>query len=292
MNSEVDYIDTSYINSEEELVDFKKKVYEKYLDVIDPDKIQSKSKDIFYFSSHLDWEQDKYHLNYKDKKLNEGKYPFWECGLNKIQSFKDYHNNEPYYKFGLREFKKLYDILKEYNIRFVPLSGTLLFPIRDNILLPRNKSDDFDIGILLEDYEKFVKLCIPKIKKHFSIWIKRDEFCKGDGTYAIHLYQWKFMKTFADILIVSHEYFYDCKEIEVDNFKLSIPKNYEHFFNMSYSNWKVPMNEHSFFPFMQRWLYPYNHSLNLGLYGKIPNNLKKIIKKHIKPGQRGLVYDK
>ena len=29
--------------------------------------------------------------------LNKGKYPFWECGLNKIQSFSAYHKNKPYY---------------------------------------------------------------------------------------------------------------------------------------------------------------------------------------------------
>ena len=53
--------------------------------------------------------------------------------------------------------KKFLSLLENMNIKYFPIGGTLIGAIRNNGFVPWD--DDFDIGMMREDYEKTLKFC-------------------------------------------------------------------------------------------------------------------------------------
>jgi len=197
------------------------------------------SKDVLYFSDPNDT-PDVYHLNYSDKKLNENRYPFWKAGLNRKMTLQQYENNLPWDKVYLKMFKKFYDILYKYDVKIFPIFGNLLFIVRDNSLLKKSGNDDIDIGIKIEDVEKFIKFCIPDLKKEFTMLIstyKNRPFVK--------MWEYKINAFAFDIFILSHDIFNDFDIKYINNFKVYIPKTYDAFLRKIYDNYMKPGEVHA-----------------------------------------------
>ena len=139
-------------------------------------------------------------------------------------------------------FKKFYDILSKYDIKIFPIAGTLLCCVRENLITWQNRADDIDIAIRIEDVEKFVKFCIPELKKKFCFLVS---ICK----FKPFIKFWEFeMNTSPtiDLLIITNKNYTNNFTKYIDNFKIYIPRNYDKILKKLYGQYKIPQpNKHS-----------------------------------------------
>lgn len=105
-------------------------------------------------------------------------------------------------KYKAEELKQLQDMLKsilfeidkicrKHNIKYFAVAGTLLGAVRHNDIIPWD--DDIDIGMLREDYEKFVKvtkeelpedLFVLDFESYKSVPIYYAKVCKKGTTFT------------------------------------------------------------------------------------------------------------
>ena len=83
---------------------------------------------------------------------------------------------------GYKLLDEIHNIFKKYDIHFWLSEGTALGIFRDNDLIEHD--DDIDIGIYFSNYDKFINLIIPELKKnnyyvdniYDFYWIEKDNF--------------------------------------------------------------------------------------------------------------------
>ena len=134
-----------------------------------------------------------------------------------------------------RDLVKSLIALDKYDIKIIPVWGSLIFTIRNNSLFKIDEYDDVDIGIHIKDFEKFVKYAIPDLKKEFTILIRNypnQAFAK--------VWDYNNQKYHIDIEIVSNNIFNELDIKYVNDFELFIPKKYDVLLKKIYGNYMTP----------------------------------------------------
>ncbi|MHA1381777.1 MAG: LicD family protein [Candidatus Helarchaeota archaeon] len=71
------------------------------------------------------------------------------------------------HKLQLEMAKEVDSICREHNIKYFIIAGTLLGAVRHKGFIPWD--DDLDIGMLREDYEKFIKICSTELSSDYFL---------------------------------------------------------------------------------------------------------------------------
>ncbi len=98
-------------------------------------------------------------------------------------------------------------ICEKNNIPYYIISGTLLGAVRHKGFIPWD--DDFDIGILREDYDKFLNVCLRDLKEDFYL---QHDFNENNYCFAfakIQLLGTEIIEDFSKNVDVSHGIFVD-----------------------------------------------------------------------------------
>ncbi len=90
--------------------------------------------------------------------------------------FKVSSNRKMVWNIQLWLLEELKKICKKHNIKYYADAGTLLWTIRHEWYIPWD--DDVDIGMLREDYEKFLKIAEKELPDNIKLWEYHRWFTK------------------------------------------------------------------------------------------------------------------
>lgn len=115
-------------------------------------------------------------------------------------------------KIILETFLDLNEVFNKHNIKYYFIGGSCLGAIRHKGFIPWD--DDIDLGLLRQDYDKFLEVCNEMPEKYYVSNYKFDK-------YADHLLTRIYIKgTFVDELYPKH--FKGRKELYLDIFPLDV----------------------------------------------------------------------
>lgn len=114
--------------------------------------------------------------------------------------------------------KEVKRICEENEIKYFMIAGTLLGAVRHKGFIPWD--DDMDIGMLREDYEKFIKLAKSNIRDEFFL-----QTTETDSAYGLNFAKIRLKNTFIEEAAASTE---AQKGISIDIFPFdAVPENAE-----------------------------------------------------------------
>lgn len=121
------------------------------------------------------------------------------------------------YQLKTLEFcKKIIEQVDKLNIKYFPIGGTLIGSIRHNGFVPWD--DDFDIGMMRDDFERFLKFCeinyiqIPAKYLYFS---SDNRFKIWDKFLRKYPKQFIFSRTPHHVQIIFGTSIFDCVNIDI-----------------------------------------------------------------------------
>ena len=147
-------------------------------------------------------------------------------------------------------YRFAYNIMKKYNLDFIPFYGTLLGIIRENDFI--DDDDDIDILVHFDDYKKILKMIKEEKLKTGRINEKIIQLYHPSGIGPIDIYFYhKFGK---DILIkwdgnllYSQKYIFPLKNIKFKNEHIKIPFDSNEILKQTYGkNYLTPMKKHEY----------------------------------------------
>ena len=170
--------------------------------------------------------------------IGDNDFLVWDQGVRKGGMM-----NVPVMQKNLLDFKRIMD---KYNIRFMPIFGTLLGLIRQGDVIPYDTDSDF--ACWAEDHRKMEGV-ISDLKE-LGFYIPDRNACPLQDHFIIRegekIELWWFIKIdkeriYSDTIGYKEEFFNNTKTIQYLNETWKIPQNPEEFLNVTYGpTWVTP----------------------------------------------------